>query len=240
MKGKLNVDVINNAAYLGELCNNPLNIMGNDAWQGKVGNFSNSAGGYCVFGVKDGIPGWVWGYRAAFVDWSTKQRKWGSLTLRKLINAWAPASAVGHNNNPDAYMQSVAKNAGVVLDQELQLSDRNQAIRIARAMTVVECSRCIYGDEDIGWGWDLANGVTKPKPMSQSVTVKAVIGTGTAAVVGKVADNPQVQEVINSTLPQIAQSAGIPGWIGWIFLGLVLIGAGTAFYRLRQDRKKDV
>lgn len=240
MIGKLNVTVPDGSTYLGELCNNPLNIMGNDAWQGKVGNFSNSAGGYCVFGEKDSIPGWVWGYRAAFVDWNSKKSKWGSLTLRTLIKAWAPAEAVGHNNDPDAYMRRVSVNAGIDLDVPMDLSDREQAISIAVAMTIVECTRCIYSREDIGWGWDLAHGVSKLKPMSKSVTVKAVATTAGAAVVGQIADNPQVQDVINSTLPQIAQSAGIPGWIGWIFLGFVLIGAGTAFYRLRQDRKKDV
>lgn len=237
--GKMGVTVVDGASFLGELCNNPLNIMGKDAWLGRVGGFTNVAGEYCVFGEKDGIAGWVWGYRAAFVDWNTKKVKWGSLTLRSLINAWAPAAAKGHGNNPDAYMKSVAGQAGVILDAQLELGDRNQAIAIARAMTVVECGRCIYSDEDIGWGWDLAYNSVKPKPLTQRVTTKAVATATAAAVAGKIADNPQVQDVINNTLPQIAQSAGIGGYIGWIFLGLVIIGAGTAFWRLRQDSKKD-
>lgn len=237
MKGKLNVDVIGGAKQLGELCNNPLNIMGNDAWQGKVGNFSNAAGGYCVFGEKDNIPGWVWGYRAAFVDWNSKQRKWGSLTLRTLINAWAPASAVGHGNDPDAYMRSVATNAKIALDIQIDLKDRDVAINIAQAMTIVECARCIYSREDIGWGWDLAHGVTKQKPMSKSVTVKAVGATVAASVAGKVVEDDSIRQVVNDMLPQVAQSAGIPGWFGYIFLGLAVAGGGYALYRLYQDKK---
>ena len=68
MIGKLGVTVIDNATYLGELCNNPLNIMGSQfAWVGKVGMFTNSAGGYVVFGEKDNIPGWVRGGEGYFL-----------------------------------------------------------------------------------------------------------------------------------------------------------------------------
>lgn len=238
--GKLGVQIPERAKQLGELCNNPLNIMGKDNWQAKRGVFTNSAGSYVVFGEKDSIPGWVWGYRAAFVDWNSKLKvdKDGRLTVSELIYKWAPPNV--HDNHTDAYVKKVCEVTRLKPNSTINLNDRDQCIQVAKAMTMVENARCIYDEEDIGWGWDLAHGV---KPKKSVFTNPKVLATGTAVAAGAAGDNIDAEfiekaaEVVTNNTASIeaaAQSTGIFQYILFAVAGITIV---YALYTLYKDSK---
>lgn len=228
MIGKLGVTVFEGSKFLGETCNNPLNLMGKTKWQGLAGTYKNQAGDYCVFKETNGIDGWVWGYRAVFVDWNTKSRR-APITIEALITAWAPPTA--HDNNTTAYIKAVCIDSGYSSNTIVDIKNRGMCIALAKAMTQHEQGRCIYDDENIGWGWDLAHGVTKPKPIAQSNTAAAATVAASATVAGGVLDT------VRATGEQLQAAGGINGWIGAALAVLALAGLSYALYRMWKDRR---
>lgn len=229
--GKLGVKAIDGAAALGETCNNPLNLMGASIkWRGMKGTYKNSAGDYVVFQETDGIDGWVFGYRAAFIDWKTKsKRAKGRLSLRALIYSWAPPNV--HNNKTAEYLADVSASCGLSADSFIDVTNRDQCVAIARAMTRHEQGRCLYDNEDIGWGWDLAHGVT---PVKQGVNTPAVVSTAAA---GAVTVGGGLVDALKDAAPSLQAAGGISGWIGTALGIIALATLAYALYRLYKDKQ---
>lgn len=88
--------------------NNPLNIEynKNNNWRGQVGN----DGRFVIFDSQAN------GYRAGSIILLNYQKR-GLLTIEQMINQWAPP----HENPTSAYVDMVARRAGVAKDQKLSL-----------------------------------------------------------------------------------------------------------------------
>lgn len=123
--------------------NNPGNIRrNNDVFQGEVNpsrdkefkQFTNMAHGY----------------RAVFKILSNYYRNYHLKTIRQMIGRWAPEN----ENNTDAYIKAVSDYAGIPADDPIDITDREQMIRIVAGMSRVENGREADMSEVIV-GWNL-------------------------------------------------------------------------------------
>ena len=88
---------------LGLRLNNPLNIVNSALfqWLGQTGK----EGDFCKFASK------AYGYRAAFINLSSYNKKHGIYSIRQIISRWCPES--DKRNNTQAYINFVCKHMGV-------------------------------------------------------------------------------------------------------------------------------
>lgn len=90
--------------------NNPLNIRkSSDNWQGKTGD----DGAFVIFDTPHN------GIRAAGRLLKTYRDKYGLVSIRGIINRWAPPS----ENDTESYITSVEKQTGLFRDLTLQAAD---------------------------------------------------------------------------------------------------------------------
>lgn len=99
--------------------NNPGNLRLTDiAWKGKVPRSQNTDGAFEQFRDDAGVPGHIWGIRAAYVDVRSKLSG-GYNTVRKIISRYAPPN----ENNTEAYIAVVARAVGKSADAALTSAD---------------------------------------------------------------------------------------------------------------------
>lgn len=108
--------------------NNPGNIIkSSEAWQGKIPHDLNTDGHFEQFySYTDGV-------RALVLQLRTDIATHGRDTIRKLLNKYAPS----FENNTEAYIQKVAKEAGKTPDQQLS-ADAGTLRQIATLIIEVE------------------------------------------------------------------------------------------------------
>lgn len=105
--------------------NNPGNLdKTRIAWKGKVPHSRNDDGRFEQFEEFEGLPGHIWGIRAAYMDIRGDVLKDGLNTVRKLISTYAPP----HENNTAAYIAAVAKAIGKSADAVLTVADLKPAL----------------------------------------------------------------------------------------------------------------
>lgn len=93
-----------------------------------------------------------WGFRALVKTLLTYQRKYGLLTVRSIINRWAPPT----ENNTSAYAAEVAKALGVTETTVIRVDDPANAFKLAKAIARHENGGHFWGDEIIRDGVELA------------------------------------------------------------------------------------
>lgn len=92
----------------------------------------------------------AYGYRAIFKILSNYYWNYKLDTIRKMISRWAPEN----ENNTDAYIKAVSDYAGIPADDPVNITDREQMIRIVAGMSKVENGR--EADmSDVIAGWNL-------------------------------------------------------------------------------------
>lgn len=94
----------------------------------------------------------VYGIRALAKVLLAYQDKRDLHTVEELINRWAPPV----ENNTSSYVQSVVKQTGFAADQALYLRDPGVLVKLAKAIIHHENGRCIYPDELIERGVNMA------------------------------------------------------------------------------------
>lgn len=92
----------------------------------------------------------AYGYRAVFKILSNYSRNYHLKTIRQMIGRWAPEN----ENNTDAYIKAVSDYAGIPADDPIDITDREQMIRIVAGMSRVENGREADMSEVIV-GWNL-------------------------------------------------------------------------------------
>lgn len=123
--------------------NNPGNIR--DAvtyeWDGQTGRDN---GGYAVFESAE------WGFRAMTILLRNYRRFYGADTIPEIINKWAPDI----ENNTLAYIDSVAKQTGLDLDEVIDTEE--ETLALIKAISKHEAGVLVYSDEVILKGMSMA------------------------------------------------------------------------------------
>lgn len=106
--------------------NNPGNIDHHPAnnWKGQLAHDKAIESRFCRFSAPE------YGIRAIIALLRNYQRKYGLNTVAGLISRWAPSN----ENNTGAYVSGVSKALGVAPDDAVSLSDKDTAIRLAKAI----------------------------------------------------------------------------------------------------------
>lgn len=116
----------------GQRNNNPGNIrLSSQRFQGEVKSDDKS------FKKFESMS---YGYRALIKILQTYQSKYGCKTIRTMIRRWAPSN----ENDTNAYINHVSADTGYKPDAEIDMRKKDVAVKIARAISKVECG---------GW-WD--------------------------------------------------------------------------------------
>ena len=123
--------------------NNPGNIrINSDLFQGEIRPSKDKS--FKQFNTM------AYGYRAIFKILSNYYRNYKLDTIRKMIGRWAPEN----ENDTDAYIKAVSDYAGIPADDPVNITDREQMIRIVAGMSRIENGR--EADmSDVIAGWNL-------------------------------------------------------------------------------------
>lgn len=129
----------------GEINNNPGNIrLSSQAFLGEVKPSKDKS--FKQFVNVD------YGYRALIKTLQTYQRSYGLKTIRGMIKRWAPSN----ENDTEAYIRRVCQDSGFKADEVIDMQRKDVAIKIARAISKVECSGW-YDMSAAMRGFDLIN-----------------------------------------------------------------------------------
>lgn len=113
----------NNSTRRGIRNNNPGNLTrSNIQWKGKVPHSRNKDSHFEQFEDFQGVPGYIWGLRAMFIDLRGDVEKDGMNTPRKLITTYAPPTGIDpttgktYTQNTKGYIDAVSKALGITPD----------------------------------------------------------------------------------------------------------------------------
>lgn len=123
---------------------NPGNIRKGDAWRGLAPIQSDPD--FCVFQAP------IYGIRAIVKILRTYQVRDYTLTIREIINRWAPPS----ENDTGAYVNDIAAKAGVNPDFVISIGNRNITAKIVKAVIWHENGQQPYSDTLINDAMTLA------------------------------------------------------------------------------------
>lgn len=108
--------------------NNPLNLrISNNQWLGKVK--------YNTDGQFEQFTSMLYGIRAAIINIRTITRRNKDITLKGLIQIWAPAN---DGNNVANYVQQVTKLSGIKSDEKITIKEKKKICALVHAMAIVE------------------------------------------------------------------------------------------------------
>ena len=127
--------------------NNPGNIDYNplNKWKGLNPKSKELDSRFCVFISPE------YGLRALMILLRNYDKKYGLNTVRQIINRWAPT----HENNTSAYMEHVAKQMGVKINECLNLKNRETLIALAKAIVTHENGVQPYSDDKYQSAYEL-------------------------------------------------------------------------------------
>ena len=125
--------------------NNPGNIRHGSNWQGLNPNSRNIDPAFCVFTSS------VYGIRALAKVLINYKKIHGLSTVRQIISRYAPPN----ENQTTAYIQSVAKQLGVVPDTVIDVEERGVLTVFIKAIIRMENGIQPYSDPTIQQGIDL-------------------------------------------------------------------------------------
>jgi len=125
--------------------NNPGNIRHGSNWQGLNPNSKNIDPAFCVFTSS------VYGIRALAKVLINYKKIHSLNTVRQIISRYAPPN----ENQTTAYIQSVAKQLGVVPDTIIDIEERGVLTVFIKAIIRMENGIQPYSDPTIQQGIDL-------------------------------------------------------------------------------------
>lgn len=90
----------------------------------------------------------AYGYRAMFKILSNYYRNYQLKTIRQMIGRWAPQN----ENNTSAYVSLVSSYSGIPADDPVDITSKEQMIRIVAGMSKVENGKeAVMSDVITGW-----------------------------------------------------------------------------------------
>jgi hypothetical protein len=208
---------------------NPLNLVHSPAnnWQGL--DDPPSDGRMCRFKADQ------WGIRAAGMLLRTYRAKYKLVTIRQLVERWAPAS----ENNPAQYARVVSEYMGKTPDYAPNLDDPMELENMLRGMCRMENGE---GPFDGEWYTNLVweQGVKLAlQPLSRSRTMLGSAAAGAATAGQALLDATQ------EALPQATEAATTVSWLWpeiaqYVLIAVALAGVGVAMYARFSERKEGV
>lgn len=147
--------------------NNPGNIKAGDSWQGATGQDDT---GYAQFDTPEN------GLRAMAVNLKNQQKMHGISTVEDLVTKYAPPS----ENNTTAYINSVAQQLGVGVQDKINLQDPATLNKVMHAMIAHENGAQPYSDESINWAVNSALGNNPGEPPKGKNPMPSIGGVATA------------------------------------------------------------
>lgn len=123
--------------------NNPLNIRIGNTWLGERANPTDKQ--FEEFVTLE------YGYRAAFCILRRYIRRYHFDNVAAIISSWAPST----ENNTIKYIDTVCDRMGISPDTTIKFEDRDTMIKLASAMTLVECGQMVP-DAKIIRGYEMA------------------------------------------------------------------------------------
>lgn len=124
--------------------NNPGNIRHGENWQGLNPNSRSIDAAFCVFNTP------VAGIRALAKVLINYKKLYGLNTVRQIISRYAPPN----ENQTTAYVQSVARQLGVLPDVVIDIEERGVLTVFIKAVIRMENGIQPYSDETIQKGID--------------------------------------------------------------------------------------
>lgn len=208
---------------------NPLNLVHSSAnrWQGL--DEPPSDGRMCRFTADQ------WGIRAAAVLLRTYRTKYKLLTIRQLVERWAPAS----ENDPGRYAQVVAEYMGQTPTYIPDLNDPMELENMLRGMCRMENGPGpLEGEWYTNLVWEQGIKLAL-QPLSRSRTMMGSAAAGAATVGQALLDATQ------EALPQATEAASTVSWLWpeiaqYVLIVVALAGVGVAMYARLAERKEGV
>jgi hypothetical protein len=206
--------------------NNPGNIeyKPKTKWQGLANPPTD--GRFCIFTSP------TYGIRALARVLITYQDKSNIRTISGVIKRWAP----DHENNTVAYINAVSKACGVGPDDQIDLQTFDHLKPLVEAIIRHENGQCPYSDAQITKALVLAGVEPKPKPLSQSRTVKSAQLTTASVVASGVTDG--VTKTLVEAQGQLEPLIPYADSLKWVFIALALAGILWGVWARIDDRNK--
>lgn len=123
--------------------NNPLNIRIGNTWLGERKDPTDKQ--------FEEFVSIEYGYRAAFCILRRYIRRYHFDNVAAIISTWAPSS----ENNTIKYIDTVCDLMKIAPDQTIDFADRETMVKLADAMTFVECG-CHVPENKIIRGYEMA------------------------------------------------------------------------------------
>lgn len=213
---------------------NPGNIRIGDPWQGLVPKDKQTDKEFCQF------INAAYGIRALVRTLITYQDKYNLMTIREIINRWAPTS----ENDTSAYVRSVATRTGFGADDILDMQDYEHVRPLAEAIIFHENGRgplktanTWYDDAVVDKGLALAGVEATRKTVGKIPVTKETVGATATGGVGVVQLADAAPQVVNAiTRHQDDLSSGN---IAQIVIGVLLIGLAVFIAYSQVKKHKD-
>lgn len=207
--------------------NNPMNIrISTNKWEGKV--TPNTDGSFEQFNTpEDGI-------RAGAKLLLTYHTHYGSKSVADLINRFAPQ---GDNNPTREYALFVAKEAGVTVNQDIDLDNYPVMLGVITGIIKFENKgEMPYSESTFRDALKRAGVAETPnKPILQESTVAVPMVTGAVGIVGA------VSTIANAVSPFSDLLTGLAAHAPWFVAGVILLGLGyvliTKIISIKQGKE---
>ena len=207
--------------------NNPGNIDFNprNKWQGQVG-------------IEDGVPSGVKPRFAKFKDMTfgiramaclliTYYDRYDCITVRKVLNRWAPPV----ENNTNAYVNAVAAKVGVAANQAIDLHEyeilRPLVVAIIEHENGLTLKQAGITEDQVDKALVMAGVKSKPKPLVKS---KTIVGSSVAAGATALPLVAEVHDIVANVKDQVEPLAWYSDSLRLVFLVLAMAGIGLAIY----------
>ncbi len=204
---------------------NPGNIRRNgDPWQG----LSERQTDIEFFTFKSA----VYGIRALARTLITYQDKYDLHSIRQIISRWAPPN----ENNTEAYISSVAADAGFDADQPLNVHRFAHLLPLTKAIIRHENGQQPYTDIELTKALVLAGVEPEQANLQDSRTVKGgQVATAATASLGVV---EAVQQTLDPARDALISIAPYLETAKWLLLAITLIGIGVMLWARIDDHRK--
>lgn len=226
---------------------NPGNVdRGTDRWLGMAEDQSGDSR-FIVFKAPE------FGIRCVMRLLITYHERHGLNTLRGILNRWAPAqgknptTGVAYSQNTAGYIGHASRLTGFDPDEQLDLFDTHTNLLVTKAIIRHEngdprtfgLPEFWYDDATYAKAAALAGLTVEQKPLTKSRTIGGSVTVIAGTVAGALYET--MGETVGAATTTVEKLSFLPPDLAkWVFIAVVLMGAGAAIYARVDDEKKRI